>query len=110
MLVIAGLAMLMSELVEALSASFPGVARRDVDRAVRAILDRISYCRTTGERVELRQFGVFEVKIHPPRDSRNPRTGGEDPTWREAHVTFQGKFHVDPAHDPELLQRRGTDH
>lgn len=69
--------MLMSELVEALSASFPGVARRDVNRAVRTILDRISHCRMTGERVELRHFGVFEGKTNPPRGSRNPRTGAK---------------------------------
>jgi integration host factor subunit beta len=66
--------MLKSELVSALSASFPGIARRDVQRALRALLSRI----TEGQsdvRVELRRFGVFEVRTYPPRPARNPRTG-----------------------------------
>ena len=42
---------------------------------VQATLDVIVETLATGERVELRNFGVFEVKQRQPRKARNPRTG-----------------------------------
>jgi DNA-binding protein HU-beta/integration host factor subunit beta len=42
-----------------------------VQKAFDAIIDSI----VTEGRIELRNFGVFEVKVRRPRKARNPRTG-----------------------------------
>ena len=40
-------------------------------------------------RIELRNFGVFEVKRRAPRRARNPRTGEEVPVAEKFVVTFK---------------------
>ncbi|NQU24958.1 MAG: integration host factor subunit beta [Candidatus Nealsonbacteria bacterium] len=40
-------------------------------------------------RIELRNFGVFEVKRRAPRRARNPRTGEEVPVPEKFVVTFK---------------------
>lgn len=42
-----------------------------VQRTFEAIINAIA----TEQRIELRNFGVFEVKERAPRKARNPRTG-----------------------------------
>src|SRR6266850_1037770 len=42
-----------------------------VQRAFDSIIDTI----VSEGRIELRNFGVFEVKVRRPRKARNPRTG-----------------------------------
>ena len=42
-----------------------------VQKTFEAIIDAIA----TEDRIELRNFGVFEVKKRAPRKARNPRTG-----------------------------------
>ena len=42
-----------------------------VQRAFDAIIEAI----VSDGRIELRNFGVFEVKVRRPRKARNPRTG-----------------------------------
>ena len=44
-------------------------------RAVQMALDGITDTLVQEGRVELRKFGVFEVKRREPRKARNPRTG-----------------------------------
>jgi len=40
-------------------------------------------------RIELRNFGVFEVKRRAPREARNPRTGEKVPVSAKLVVTFK---------------------
>jgi nucleoid DNA-binding protein len=40
-------------------------------------------------RIELRNFGVFEVKLRKPRKARNPRTGARVDVPAKAVVTFK---------------------
>ena len=48
----------------------------DVARAiVQATLDNMIDTLATTGRIELRNFGVFTVKVTAPRKARNPRTG-----------------------------------
>jgi nucleoid DNA-binding protein len=42
-----------------------------IQRVFDAIVDTL----VAEGRIELRDFGVFEVKLRPPRRARNPRTG-----------------------------------
>jgi nucleoid DNA-binding protein len=40
-------------------------------------------------RIELRNFGVFEVKLRKPRKARNPRTGAKVDVPAKCVVTFK---------------------
>jgi integration host factor subunit beta len=70
-----GVAMIKSELVARLSERYPHLYHRDVERIVSTVLDEISAALAGGDRVELRGFGAFSVKVRPARQGRNPRTG-----------------------------------
>jgi integration host factor subunit beta len=67
--------MIKSELVARLSERYPHLYHRDVERIVSTILEEISRALSAGDRVELRGFGAFSVKVRPARQGRNPRTG-----------------------------------
>ncbi|MBN1336823.1 MAG: integration host factor subunit beta [Deltaproteobacteria bacterium] len=52
-----------------------GVPRALADRAVRVVFDRMASALREGRRVELRGFGVFEVRRRAARVGSDPRTG-----------------------------------
>ncbi len=64
-----------SDLVEALTAQFSQLTHRDVEYAVKAILDAIGDTLVKGHRIEIRGFGSFSVNRRSPRIGRNPRSG-----------------------------------
>lgn len=64
-----------SELIASLAAKFPTLTNDDVDLAVHEILRGIRQAMVRGERVEIRGFGVFDLKYRAPRVGRNPKTG-----------------------------------
>jgi nucleoid DNA-binding protein len=49
-----------------------GLTRFQVSDTVQKILDHIARTLAKGDRVELRNFGIFEVKIRKARVGRNP--------------------------------------
>ncbi len=51
-----------------------GLTKRDVDHVVTTALAVLGDAFERKERVELRGFGVFEVKKRGPRKGRNPQT------------------------------------
>ncbi len=64
-----------SELVDLLSEQNPHLYRRDIEHVVSAVLSEISEGIISGDRVELRGFGVFFAKLRNARVGRNPKTG-----------------------------------
>lgn len=54
-----------------------GYTQSEVSNVVQAMLDAITDCLAQGQRLEIRNFGVFEVKRRDARTGRNPRTGQE---------------------------------
>lgn len=54
-----------------------GLKQIDVKRIVQAVFDRITSALKQGERVELRNFGIFRIRERRGRKGRNPRTGEE---------------------------------
>lgn len=64
-----------SELIEALVDSQPHLAHRDVELAVKTVLDKLSQSFVTGDRIEIRGFGSFSLHYRPSRVGRNPKTG-----------------------------------
>ena len=47
----------------------------DVKKVVQETLDCITEALVRGEKIELRNFGIFKVKQRKSRTGRNPRTG-----------------------------------
>ena len=70
-----GHAMIKSELVHRISDQKPQLYARDVEKVVNTILDEIAAALARGDRVELRGFGVFAIKLRQARRGRNPRSG-----------------------------------
>ena len=64
-----------SDLVKILSKNQNYLASRDVDLAVRSLINLMSRSLSSGERIEIRGFGSFNLHYHPSRMGRNPRTG-----------------------------------
>ena len=50
-----------SDLIEALAESQSHLALRDVELAVKGLLERMSQALSTGERIEIRGFGSFSL-------------------------------------------------
>ncbi len=64
-----------SELIEALAQKQSQLAYKDVELAVKSILDLMAQTLASGERIEIRGFGSFSLHYRPPRTGRNPKTG-----------------------------------
>lgn len=64
-----------SELIEILSRKQSHLNSRDVELAVKSILEQMSTALSTGRRIEIRGFGSFSLHFRPPRMGRNPKTG-----------------------------------
>jgi len=64
-----------SELIELLAAEQDHLAYKDVELAVRCLLEQMSNALASGERIEIRGFGSFSLHYRPARIGRNPKTG-----------------------------------
>ena len=67
--------MIKSELVKRISSQNPHLFERDIEKVVNAIFDEMVEALRRGDRVELRGFGAFSVKLREAHQGRNPRTG-----------------------------------
>ncbi len=64
-----------SELIALLAAKQPQLDYRDVELAVKELLEQLSVALSSGQRIEVRGFGSFSLHYRPPRIGRNPKTG-----------------------------------
>jgi integration host factor subunit beta len=82
-----------SELIETIARKQKHLPAKDVELAVKHLLDLMSDSLSKGERIEIRGFGSFSLHFRPPRIGRNPKTG-------EA-VALSGKYvpHFKPGKD-----------
>jgi integration host factor subunit beta len=64
-----------SELIELLAAKQPQLEHKDVELAVKELLEQMSGALASGERIEVRGFGSFSLHHRPSRLGRNPKTG-----------------------------------
>ena len=67
--------MIKSELVARLVERHPHLYLRDVERAVSAVFEQMAAAMARGDRVEIRGFGSFSVRLREARIGRNPATG-----------------------------------
>jgi integration host factor subunit beta len=64
-----------SDLILKILESDSNLFKKDASKIVNVFFDTISEAISTGERVELRGFGIFDVKIREARIARNPKNG-----------------------------------
>ncbi|MCP4075940.1 MAG: integration host factor subunit beta [Gammaproteobacteria bacterium] len=73
-----------SDLIENLTRSQGHLAYKDVELAVKSLIEMMSGALSMGERIEIRGFGSFSLHYRPPRIGRNPKSGEK--------VELPGKF------------------
>lgn len=76
-----------------------GLNQIQAGEIVQRVFDGIIDTLTNEGRIELRNFGVFEVKKRKPRKARNPRTGEKVDVPARLIVTFKPGL--------EMLERVG---
>lgn len=64
-----------SELIERIAYRQDHLPVRDVELAVKLMLDQLSQSLASGKRIEVRGFGSFSLHFRSPRVGRNPKTG-----------------------------------
>ncbi len=64
-----------SELIELLARQRTQLTYREVEQAVKVLLEEMSESLARGERIEIRGFGSFSLHRRPARKGRNPKTG-----------------------------------
>src|SRR5215470_10936189 len=81
--------MIKSELVRRVASANTHLYEREVERVVGVLLDEIINAMARGDRVELRGFGVFSVRVRQARKARNPRTGAAVPVGQKTLPFFR---------------------
>lgn len=66
--------MIKSELITKISEQNK-LGKADAERVVSTVFNEITKALVSGNRVELRGFGVLSVRTRKPRVARNPKTG-----------------------------------
>ena len=64
-----------SDLIHRIAQKQSQIVERDVERAVKIMLDQMAECLAGGRRIEIRGFGSFLLRFRPARAGRNPKTG-----------------------------------
>jgi integration host factor subunit beta len=95
--------MLKSELVKRVSSQNPHLYERDIEKVVNAIFDEMVEALRRGDRVELRGFGAFSVKLRGPRQGRNPRTGAVVAVGKKAMPYFKTGKEMRARLNPETV-------
>lgn len=73
-----------SELIEHIAGRQDQLSTKDVELAIKLVLEYMTQALATGDRIEIRGFGSFSLHYRAPRMGRNPKTGDS--------VTLPGKY------------------
>ena len=89
-----------SELIERIATMQTQLSAKDLELAVKMILDQMAKALASGDRIEIRGFGSFSLHYRAPRLGRNPKTGEK--------VHLSGKYvpHFKPG--KEMRERVNT--
>ena len=66
-----------SGLIEDVAQRTPHISKRDTEVVVNTIFDSMVEALKRGDRIEIRGFGSFQVKLREAREGRNPKTGAQ---------------------------------
>ncbi len=64
-----------SGLIEDVARQTPHISKKDTEVVVNTIFDSMIEALKEGDRIEIRGFGSFQVKVREAREGRNPKTG-----------------------------------
>ncbi len=64
-----------SELIELIASKQSQLSAKDVELAVKTLIEQMSETLASGHRIEIRGFGSFSLHYRAPRIGRNPKTG-----------------------------------
>ena len=64
-----------SELIERIVTQQGLLSSKDVELAIKTMLEQMAQALATGDRIEIRGFGSFSLHYRAPRVGRNPKTG-----------------------------------
>jgi len=64
-----------SDLIDSLARNQNHLALKDVELAVKGLLEKMSQELASGERIEIRGFGSFSLHFRAARMGRNPKSG-----------------------------------
>ncbi len=73
-----------SDLIEVLTQSQTQLSYKDIELAVKNLIEQMSEALANGNRIEIRGFGSFSLHYRPSRIGRNPKTGES--------VSLEGKY------------------
>ena len=73
-----------TELIDRIAGKQAQLSSKDVELAVKSILEHMSQILSEGGRIEIRGFGSFSLHYRVPRIGRNPKTGSP--------VALSGKY------------------
>ena len=84
----AGRTVTRAHLIEAINQEV-GVPKRDSEKMIVSILNRIDDVLSKGESVKISSFGSFSIRHKAERIGRNPKTGEEVPVSARYVVAFR---------------------
>ena len=64
-----------SELIERLADQARQIPAKDLELAIKELLEQMAQTLQKGDRIEIRGFGSFSLHYRAPRVGRNPKTG-----------------------------------
>lgn len=64
-----------SDLIQLLSERCAHIPTRDIEQAVKGMVEHMAETLSAGHRIEIRGFGSFSIRYRQPRLARNPKTG-----------------------------------
>lgn len=82
--------MVRSELKYNLGIKLADWAAEDVSAATTLVFETMAQTLVEGNRIEIRGFGTFEVRVRGPKNARNPRTR------KKVQVGKRGRVHFKP--------------
>ncbi len=66
-----------SQLIEIIGQRVPAMPGRSVEAVVNTVFGAMAGALANGERIEIRGFGIFGIKVRPAKLGRNPKTGAK---------------------------------
>ena len=64
-----------SDLIDLIARKQTQLAYKDVELAIKTMIEQMTQALSMGQRIEIRGFGSFSLHYRPPRVGRNPKTG-----------------------------------
>ena len=91
------------ELIEKISKNQDQLPHRDIELAVKTVINCMTQALSAGERIEIRGFGSFSLRYRRPRVGRNPKSG--------MSVTINERYvpHFKPGKNLKNKVNTGTD-